>query len=236
MLQAARRYDRLAVRLSLIISRLVAGETLNFRKLAAEFGVSVRTLRRDFRERLMYLDLDYNNGSCRLLSGENVIRRDHVALAFARQSGVAGLFPGLDSHLVNTLLESGDESPCFIWQPSVPFADACQGHFHRLASAINTRRRITLLAEGQRCERLTPYRLILIEGNWYLTGEVLGHISVFPLTEIRAVTVSSECYNRNDTISRLISSYDFITALPHFRFIGEVITTLSTESPAGSEN
>jgi predicted DNA-binding transcriptional regulator YafY len=34
MPQAERRYDRLAVRLSLIISRLVAGETLNMQKLA----------------------------------------------------------------------------------------------------------------------------------------------------------------------------------------------------------
>ncbi|MFY2980097.1 transcriptional regulator, partial [Klebsiella pneumoniae] len=32
-----RRYDRLAVRLSLIISRLVAGETLDMQKLATEF-------------------------------------------------------------------------------------------------------------------------------------------------------------------------------------------------------
>ena len=66
MTQAERRHDRLAVRLSLIISRLVAGETLSVRKLAAEFGVSVRTLRRDFRERLMYLDLEYQSGYCRL--------------------------------------------------------------------------------------------------------------------------------------------------------------------------
>lgn len=43
MSQTERRYDRLSVRLSLIISRLLAGETLNMRKLAAEFGVSERT-------------------------------------------------------------------------------------------------------------------------------------------------------------------------------------------------
>ena len=48
MTQAERRHDRLAVRLSLIIGRLVAGETLSLAKLAVEFGVSVRTLRRDF--------------------------------------------------------------------------------------------------------------------------------------------------------------------------------------------
>lgn len=56
MSQTERRHERLAVRLSLIISRLVAGETLDMGLLAAEFGVSIRTLRRDFRERLMYLD------------------------------------------------------------------------------------------------------------------------------------------------------------------------------------
>ncbi len=48
MAQVERRHDRLAVRLSLIISRLVAGETLDLQVLATEFGVSVRTLRRTF--------------------------------------------------------------------------------------------------------------------------------------------------------------------------------------------
>lgn len=94
MTQAERRHDRLAVRLSMIIGRLVAGETLDMRKLAAEFGVSVRTLRRDFRERLMYLDLEYRQGRCRLLSGSR--QRELAVMTFARQSGIVTLFPGLD--------------------------------------------------------------------------------------------------------------------------------------------
>ncbi|VFS68695.1 transcriptional regulator [Salmonella enterica subsp. diarizonae] len=102
MTQAERRHDRLAVRLSMIIGRLVAGETLDMRKLAAEFGVSVRTLRRDFRERLMYLDLEYRQGRCRLLSGSR--QRELAVMTFARQSGVESLFPGLDGHLVSSLL------------------------------------------------------------------------------------------------------------------------------------
>ena len=105
MTQAERRHDRLAVRLSMIIGRLVAGETLDMRKLAAEFGVSVRTLRRDFRERLMYLDLEYHQGRCRLLSGSH--QRELAVMAFARQSGVESLFPGLDGHLVSSFLGGG---------------------------------------------------------------------------------------------------------------------------------
>lgn len=46
------RYDRLAVRLSVIISRLMAGETLTLQTLSGEFGVSIRTLRRDLHQRL----------------------------------------------------------------------------------------------------------------------------------------------------------------------------------------
>ena len=90
MSQSERRHERLAVRLSLIISRLVAGETLIIQTLAAEFGVSVRTLRRDFRERLAYLDLEFRNGQCRLLSGSR--QRELTVQTFVRQSGVEALF------------------------------------------------------------------------------------------------------------------------------------------------
>lgn len=107
MTQAERRHDRLAVRLSLIISRLVAGETLSVRKLAAEFGVSVRTLRRDFRERLMYLDLEYQSGYCRLRTAGSETQMVPDVLIFAHRSGMAGLFPGFDRRLVNALLTGG---------------------------------------------------------------------------------------------------------------------------------
>jgi len=223
MCQAERRYDKLAIRLSLIISRLVAGETLNLSKLAVEFGVSVRTLRRDFRERLIYLDLEYHNGNCRLLTGENVVRREHVALAFARQSGVAGLFPGLDHRLVNTLLESGIEAPCIVWQPASLMGEAHQGLFQRITSAITARRRITVLAEGHRCEQLAPYRLISLEGCWYLTGELRGHISVFTLTDIQTISVSNENFTMNEPLLTLISDSEFIRALPHFRFFQSLL-------------
>ncbi|ELG6996690.1 transcriptional regulator, partial [Salmonella enterica] len=42
MPQTERRHERLADRLTQIIRRLFAGENLNMRHLAEEFGVSVR--------------------------------------------------------------------------------------------------------------------------------------------------------------------------------------------------
>lgn len=149
MVQVERRHDRLAVRLSLIISRLVAGETLDLRALATEFGVSVRTLRRDFRERLMYLDLEYRKGRCRLLSGSR--QRELAVLKFARQSGVEALFPDMDNHLVSSLLSGSGESPCLIWQGRAQVSSPESGVFTRLVSAVSEHRKVTLLGNGCRC-------------------------------------------------------------------------------------
>lgn len=88
----ANRHDRLALRLSVIISRLLAGESLSLKALSGEFGVSECTLRRDFSQRLLHLDLTGDNGCWRLRTNP---MRDHTpgALAFARNTGIARLIP-----------------------------------------------------------------------------------------------------------------------------------------------
>lgn len=62
MPEPGHRYDRLASRLAILVSRLFMGESLSVRRLAQEFGVSERTVQRDLRERLRYLDTEYTDG------------------------------------------------------------------------------------------------------------------------------------------------------------------------------
>ncbi|WP_338628905.1 WYL domain-containing protein [Yersinia intermedia] len=221
MSQTERRHERLAVRLSLIISRLVAGETLDMGLLAAEFGVSIRTLRRDFRERLMYLDLEYRDGQCRLLSGGR--QRELAVMTFARQSGVEALFPDMDNHLVASLLSGPGESPCLIWQGVAQISSPDSGVFTRLVSAVSEHRKVTLLGSGCRCTDLAPYRLVLREGEWYLTGEYQARIAVFPLTDIRAVTLHNGSFAPDMAMRDILSHPDFLQALPHFRFFHSLL-------------
>ena len=221
MAQVERRHDRLAVRLSLIISRLVAGETLDLQVLATEFGVSVRTLRRDFRERLMYLDLEYRKGRCRLLSGSR--QRELAVMTFARQSGVEALFPDMDNHLVSSLLSGPGESPCLIWQGTAQVSSPDSGVFTRLVSAVSEHRKVTLLGKGCRCTGLAPYRLVLREGEWYLTGEHQARIAVFPLTDIRAITLHKDSFSPDITVRDILSRPDFLQALPLFRFFNSML-------------
>ncbi|HDL6614683.1 TPA: WYL domain-containing protein [Yersinia enterocolitica] len=232
MPQPERRYDRLAVRLSLIISRLLNGETLSVRILAVEFGVSVRTLRRDFRERLMYLDLEYKNGLCRLVPGSHTSSGERDVLHFARQTGVSVVFPVLDSRLVNMLMNSRDDSPCIIYQTPLRSVAAPSESFHLLTRAITERLLVTLFSGGRQYERLAPYRLICLDGIWYLVCEYRGYLNVFLAIEITEVKLLKESFSRRDDLSRLTAGNDFITALPHFRFIHDVLKEFNSQKLA----
>uniref|UniRef100_UPI00111AEC15 WYL domain-containing protein n=1 Tax=Salmonella enterica TaxID=28901 RepID=UPI00111AEC15 len=212
MSQAERRYDRLSVRLSLIISRLLAGETLNMRKLAAEFGVSVRTLHRDFRERLIYLDIEYQDGCCRLLTGGRQEIREEAAMQFARQSGTGTLFPDMDHHLVSSLLSSQDSSPCLIWHQGATIPLSRPGIFTRLVRAVSEHQKVTLLTDGSRCDSLAPYRLIFSTGEWFLAGEHLGRITVFALHTVHSVTFHPETFTPDGHFTRILSRPDFLQA------------------------
>lgn len=234
MSQTEHRYDRLAVRLSLIISRLLAGETLSVKTLAVEFGVSVRTLRRDFRERLIYLNLEYRHGHCRLLSDPGMAQRAPGTLCFMRNVGLQQVFPETDLRLVNTLTDSEDISSCLVWQedaesaPSAPvsfpdwsipsFSSSASGNWLTVCG-LNT----------------APYRLIFLEGALYLVGEQHGRIVVLPLSGITAITVLSEGFERRDTVCQLTRQVAFIRALPHFPVMHDVMAASHSAPPLTEE-
>lgn len=104
------RHDRLAVRLSLIISRLMAGESLSLKTLSDEFGVTERTLQRDFHQRLVHLDLEYRNGrySLRRQSNPGAIPE---MLSFIQNTGIARILPLRNGRLITCLTDNQEPSP-----------------------------------------------------------------------------------------------------------------------------
>lgn len=227
-----RRHDRLAVRLSLIISRLISGETLDIRKLATEFSVSERTLRRDFRERLIYLDLDYQHGICSLRSDIPQSRQELDVLAFVHRTGLASAFPGFDRRLISSLLAC-DDRPCLVWHHDSLETPAASLTFYRLVNAITECRRITLMAEGARHEAVAPYRLIALEGRWYLAAEHVGQLCVFQLEEIHLVKLTRAEFMRDPYFHQLSEDKHFIHALPHFRFIQQSLNSVHSPKNDG---
>ena len=223
------RYDRLAVRLSVIISRLMAGETLTLQTLSGEFGVSIRTLRRDLHQRLVHLDIIGENGTYRLSESAT---RDHSpgAVSFARSTGIARIIPSQNRQLMHLLMNETGTSPCFIWH-DLPSAWTQADSFHRLAEAICHHRVVSLLVGGVRHDEQEPYRLIYRHQHWYLVVCCRGSLRVFRLEEIISASLSEQTFRRRSEISSLITEEGFISALPHFRFISDVIHTFREQHP-----
>ncbi|CAI1006947.1 MULTISPECIES: helix-turn-helix transcriptional regulator [Serratia] len=227
--EPAQRHDRLALRLSVIISRLFAGESLSMKALSDEFGVSERTLRRDFHQRLIHLEILGKNGIYRL--SENPLR-DHTpgALAFARSTGIARLIPSPSRQLMQLLMDENGTSPCligYVQQPASTLPDC----FLQLAEAIYHHRTVSLLVKGVRHDELEPYRLIYPHPHWYLVTSQYGAIRVFRLEDVASVSLSEQHFHRRSEIGALITDENFISALPHFHFISNVIHTFQEQHP-----
>ncbi|EBD1258348.1 WYL domain-containing protein [Salmonella enterica] len=225
----AHRHDRLALRLSVIISRLLAGESLSLKALSGEFGVSERTLRRDFSQRLLHLDLTGDNGCWRLRTNP---MRDHTpgALAFARNTGIARIIPSQSRQLMQLLMDENGTSPCLIGHVQHP-SRILPDCFQRLAEGIYHHRLVSLLVKGIRHDHLEPYRLIFSHACWYLVASQYGAIRVFRVEEVTSVSLSERSFHRRSETSALIVDADFINALPHFHLISNVIHTFRELSP-----
>lgn len=128
-------YDRLSVRLSVIITRLLAGESLELKALADEFGVSERTLQRDFQQRLIHLDLEHSSGSYRLTRRTG---REHSpnTFAFIRNSGISGIIPAQNRRLIRLITSNSGSSPCLIGHGGLPSPVTQTACFLELAEAI----------------------------------------------------------------------------------------------------
>lgn len=217
-------HDRLAVRLSVIITRLVSGESLNLRALSDEFGVSERTLQRDLHQRLSHLDIVHENGQY-YLNGDPYADNAPATLSFIRNTGIARIIPDKDRALLALLTHDCRNAPCLIWHPPLKPHAGLPEFFTRLVQAITGQTHINVLVEGQRHDTLQPYRLIHYGEEWYLVVCQSGEIRVFTLSMITAVTLCGERFVRREDISFLTAGENFIAALPHFPLISDVINT-----------
>ncbi|MCW2257887.1 putative DNA-binding transcriptional regulator YafY [Providencia alcalifaciens] len=226
MFQTNRKYDRMAVRLSALIARLMAGESLVLSCLAQEFNVSERTLQRDLRKRLAYLGVEGRQGVYRLPLNTLKAYRNKDVLTFVKQMGMTRLFPGLDSRLLNLLLSQRQHAPCLIWHHAHRTSAEHAEHFYQLVYAIIGYQHITLLTAERRFHPLCPYQLIYREGQWYLLAAYHQQVHVFLLEDIQSVKPLVSTFIPQKDINQLSQQNSFIAALPHFRLISQLLMPL----------
>lgn len=218
-----KQHDRMASRLAAIISRLLMGEQLSVQALSAEFQISERTLRRDFRERLSCLELTYRQGSWSLVHPHTGTYTSREILHFARATSLEQLFPALDNKLIAVLTDSNIPSPYIVWLSPPGYKPTPFGGFWRITQAILDRTLLDLTADTQQYRWFAPYRLVYFENSWYLVGEYQQQAHVLRLESITDVCLTKRQFLHRRHIDALTADPLFIHSLPHFQYIRTVL-------------
>lgn len=123
---------------------------------------------------------------------------------------MAHYFPALDPKLLSVLLDGGQDSPCIIWNAPPHEAPALFGGFQVIVQAIIRHRRIHFLHQGHTQSAVAPYRLICLDGKWYLVAVSKERIQVFTLSSITDVVMTVSGFVRNSHTSRIFQDPRFI--------------------------
>ncbi|HBM0287084.1 DeoR family transcriptional regulator [Salmonella sp. NW758] len=217
-------HDRLATRLSIILSRLFQGEKLHIGTLAEEFGVTTRTLRRDFNVRLTYLDIEQSNGVYQLASHYFRRRTERDMKILARLLHLDRLLPAMDAKLLSLMLDGERPSPYRIMLPEPRQKPTLFGDFSRLTLAILNQTQVRIRTDENVSHTVHPYRLLCSHAEWFLAGCTSSGVFVISLSRIRLVEVLSDTtFEIDNTLISLIEQSDFMEALPHMNIIHQIM-------------
>lgn len=185
--KASSKGEKLAQRLSGILALLHQGDHLDKHLLADRFQVDVRTIERDFSERLDGIVERNAQGCWQLMHvARGAIPARHLN-EYARLSGTQYLFPDSSlPYLLQQLDKPGNRRTMQVQPAATEDLGASALYFARLEAAIDQCFECCFEYKGK-VRRVQPYRLIHKQGIWYLAateGERLKNFSVALVTRL----------------------------------------------------
>lgn len=180
----AKTHDTLAIRLSLILTKLNSGESFSAKELAEEFSVSARTIQRDINERLSYIPIEKNGDYYSMesyalgkLSFEDIKN-------FATLSGIKSLYPSLSNEFITDILNAKLNSAYLIKNQGFEDISHQKVWFENLSAAI-IKNSPVLFTYKDKQRIVNPYKLINNEGIWYLLADENDKLKTFTFLKIK---------------------------------------------------
>lgn len=211
---SSKKHERLAFRLSDIITRLNNGERLNIHTLTDEYQVCVRTLKRDFQERLATMDYAEAGPTYYQL---NTSRIGHFTIVdirrFAHFASIQNLLPSIDR-------------PFFYEQinPNIVVKGFDYENIQTRASdfeAINQAIKDSVMIEFDyqkvtksftdtptKHHRLAPYHLLNKNGIWYVVGRRYEQTRTFCFTQVSNLVVTDEHFDCDEAVKDSLINTD----------------------------
>lgn len=186
-------HERLADWLANILTKLNMGYQLSIKELASEFGVSTRTISRDFDRLNTYLPLLQDDETKKYYLESNYLGKiaPQDIRNFAQLSGISHLYPSLDMSFLRELLDSRAHQVYSAKGYSFEDASQFKELFKILGKAIQEQRQIGFVYKGE--PRLVqPYRLIHHHGSWYLAAVRKNQLRTYRISHIQLMHATHE--------------------------------------------
>lgn len=183
---------KLAQRLAEIIEMLYAGQSLCSNSLAEHFSVSARTIRRDFSERLSFLNIVSTPQGWKLDSALKFGKQNKALLdKFAKISGAAELLPYFDESIIKSLLDIDSSSPYLIKRSEFETQEAslAKQKYIKLEKAILNKSEVSFNYNNKYYPNIAPYKLVHFDGFWYLAGTDNKRLKAFHVAHIKGLGV-----------------------------------------------
>ncbi len=197
-----KEYDKLSTRLSQILIKFNNGDRVTIEDLAEEFGVSKRTIERDF-VRFSYLPIIKENKEYYL---ENLaigkLNFDDIK-NFAIFSGVKSLFPSLTKQFLAEILTDKINKAFLVSNSGFEDIEKKQEIFYNLTSAICDQKIINFFY-NDKARVIKPYKLINTNGIWYLNATENEDIKTYTFSKIKSLKVTDEKFIQNINILKEI--------------------------------
>ena len=215
-------YDKAMYRLTTIICRLNVGEALEVKELAAEFGVTVRTVQKDLNERLSHLPIARREADGRYhFMGDYRLRGtsepDAILVADLMTAMIRNVDAGYTKIADNFIKGRSFSTSCFLFQLNLEDISSCGDIFRLLNQAVALRQQVGFSYCNKQGETKKytahPYRLANLKGFWYLLAYDLNEnrLKSFYLKKITAPVIHPGNYKIDaDIIAELESFTDDI--------------------------
>ena len=179
----AKSHDTLALRLSLILTKLNSGESFTARELAEEFNVSARTIQRDIKERLSYIPIEKNGDHYSMESYALGKLSFEDIKSFATLSGIKSLYPSLSNEFITDILNAKLNSAYLIKNQGFEDISHKQKWFEIISAAIIKNSPISFEYKDKQ-RTVNPYKLINNDGIWYLLADENGSLKTYTFSKI----------------------------------------------------
>lgn len=198
-------HDKIATRLAVILQKLVAKERFTIEELCEEFNVNKRTIQRDINERLAFLPIKKENGYyfAESFAFGDLSFKD--IQAFATLSGIKSLYPTLTNEFIVDLLNIKTNQAYLIKSFDHESIANQQKSFENIsASILKHQQVICIYKEKQRV--LNPYKLVNINGIWYLAADENGTFKTFTFSKMTNLKFLDTSFSENPEFIELLNN------------------------------